>query len=321
MHRKGKKIIISVIVPTHNRADIVVMCLKSLRSQSLPADLFEVIVSDDGSDNDIQPRIQNFLDDSSFNCVYLRQEKAGANPARNNAIKHSRGEILLLINDDILASAKMLEEHFNTHKKYPAESDAVLGKVTIHPSIKDSFFTALHLDASFDLWEGRKILDWKAFYTCNISVKKSFLDKYGYFDTGLNWHEDLELSERLSHHNLRVIYNPDALGYHYHNLDETQFLNIAEKEGKALAIWHKKSPHLKKTLASIGFYPGLPFYNRIKYIFADIIMNKYSISLFIPLARSLQGKHPHQATALYRKIFQSIKRESIRDELQKKNCK
>jgi glycosyltransferase involved in cell wall biosynthesis len=295
------------------------MCLKYLKKQSLPEDLFEVIVSDDGSDDNIQTHIQDFLDDTSFNCIYLRQEKAGANPARNNAIKHSRGEILLLINDDILPSEKMLEEHFKTHKKYTEESDAVLGKVTIHPSIKDSFFTALHLDASFDLWEGRKILDWKAFYTCNISVKKSFLDKYGYFDTGLNWHEDLELSERLSHHNLRVIYNPAALGYHYHNLDETQFLNIAKKEGKALSIWYKKSPHLIETLASIGFYPGLPFYRRIKYIFADIIMNSCSIPVFLPVARSLQGKHPHQATALYRKIFQSIKRKSILDELQKKS--
>ncbi|MBN2190240.1 MAG: glycosyltransferase family 2 protein [Candidatus Aureabacteria bacterium] len=319
MHQKGKKIIISVIVPTHNRADILVMCLKSLKTQSLPPDLFEVIVSDDGSNDNIQAHIQGFLDDTSFNCVYLRQEKAGANPARNNAIKHSRGEILLLINDDILASAKMLEEHFNTHKKYPGESDSVLGKVTIYPSIDNSFFTTLHLDASFDLWKGMEFLDWKAFYTCNISVKKSFLDKYGYFDTGLNWHEDLELSERLSHHNLRVIYNPAALGYHNHNLDEGQFLNIAKKEGKALAIWYKKSPHLKETLASIGFYPGLPFYKRIKYIFADIIMNSYSIPVFLPLARSLQTKHPRQALALYRKIFQSIKRKSIRDELQKES--
>ncbi|MDD5644403.1 MAG: glycosyltransferase family A protein [bacterium] len=319
MRQNNSKIIISVIVPTHNRVDILVMCLKSLKAQSLPADLFEVIVSDDGSDDNIKPHIQGFLEDTSFNCVYLRQEKAGANPARNNAIKHSHGEILLLINDDILPSAKMLEEHFKTHKKYPGEADSVLGKVTIHSSIKDSFFTALHLDASFDLWEGRKILDWKAFYTCNISVKKSFLDKYGYFDTGLNWHEDLELSERLSHHGLRVIYNPDALGHHYHNLDEEQFLNIAKKEGKALSIWYKKSPHLRETLASIGFYPGLPFYKRIKYTFADVIINSYTIPVFLPFARFLQQKYPHQATALYRKIFQSIKRKSIRDELQKKN--
>ena len=40
---------LSVIIPTRNRADFLQLALQSLQSQTLPADLFEVLVIDNGS--------------------------------------------------------------------------------------------------------------------------------------------------------------------------------------------------------------------------------------------------------------------------------
>jgi len=44
----SKIIDISVIIPTYNRASVLKKCLKALSKQSIPANTYEVIVSDDG---------------------------------------------------------------------------------------------------------------------------------------------------------------------------------------------------------------------------------------------------------------------------------
>lgn len=41
--------VLSVLIPTYNRREIVARCLKSLAEQTLPPEQYEVIVIDDGS--------------------------------------------------------------------------------------------------------------------------------------------------------------------------------------------------------------------------------------------------------------------------------
>ncbi|MBN1353731.1 MAG: glycosyltransferase [Candidatus Omnitrophica bacterium] len=314
-----EKIKLSVIIPTHNRTAILKKCLGALQKATLAADSFEVIVSDDGSNEDVKSGIGAFLDSKVPSFRYMRNEKTGANRARNLAIKESQGAILLFINDDIIAAPGMLETHMLAHGCCPEENTAILGRVRLAPEIQPTVFSNLHLDASFDLLEGREELDWRAFYTCNVSVKRSFLEKYGIFDEDMRWHEDLELAERLSRHGLRVIYNSDALGYHWHDLDENGYLAIAAKEGGSLAAWYKKAPELKKKLSLLGFYIGAPFLERIKYKVADLFINGLTMPYVLDTARFFAPRKSSMALTLYRKAFQSIKRKAIRNELYRKD--
>jgi len=312
-------IAISVIIPTYNRASVLKKCLKALCKQSIPADIYEVIVSDDGSEDDTKKVSEEALADTKCLIHYLWQPNKGANAARNNAIRASRGDLLLFINDDTIAIPKMLEEHLRTHQRYPEENISVLGRMTVSPEVPYSIFAKLHLDANYGLWKGMVELDWLAFYTCNVSVKKSFLLKYGLFEESIRYHEDVELSERLSHFGLKIIYNPEALGYHDHYLQEHEYLNVAKKEGIALAKWYKKSPHLKKELAMVGLQATSPLHKKIKYFIGDLIINRLTRTLFVVLARFFARINEGLSLSLYRKIYQSIKRESVRQELKKTN--
>jgi len=308
---------ISIIIPTYNREEILKKCLEALKNQVFSAVDFEVIISDDGSEDGTRGIAESAGKDSRFNISYLWQQNKGANAARNQAIAVARGDILLFINDDIIASPVMLDEHWRTHQQYPQESTAVLGKVTLSPEIEKSLFTKMHLDAGYNLWEGQIELDWRAFYTCNVSVKRFFLLKYGTFEEKMRYHEDLELSQRLSSYGLRVIYNPKALGYHYHCLQEDEYFNIACREGTSLAVWYKKSPFLRKELATVGFYPVLSALKKLKYIIVDLVVNSATFPFLLFLARYFSKTHEKMAVALYKKIFQSLKRKAIKDELQK----
>ena len=311
----SKIIDISVIIPTYNRASVLKKCLKALSKQSIPANTYEVIVSDDGSEDDTKKVSEEALADTACFINYLWQPNKGANAARNNAIHAARGSILLFINDDTIAIPSMLEEHLRTHKKYPEENISVLGRMTVSPEVPYSIFAKLHLDANYGLWKGMVELDWLAFYTCNVSVKKSFLLKHGLFEESIRYHEDVELSERLSHFGLKIIYNPEALGYHDHYLQEHEYLNVAKKDGIALAKWYKKSPHLKKQLSLVDFQLTVPFTKKMKYIIGDILINRATRPAIIRTARLFSRSWEGLSLFLYRKIYQSIKRESVRQEL------
>lgn len=107
---------VSVIIPTHNRRASVLRTLKSLREQSLPSTNFDVIVVDDGSVDDT-PTIAG--EKFPFEFTYLRQENQGATIARNNGVQHSRGEVLVFIDDDITISPHTLEALAHTVTEQP----------------------------------------------------------------------------------------------------------------------------------------------------------------------------------------------------------
>lgn len=312
MNRQPK---ISVLIPTYNRRGVLLLALEALAKQSVPHEDFEVIVSDDGSDDGTRTAVQASQARLPFTIRYLYQSNSGANAARNRAIEIAEAPLLLIINDDTIGVERLVAEHLQMHARNPQSEVAVLGRMTISPSIPQSLFGDLHLDDSFRGFEGRVELDWRAFFTCNISVKKSFLLEHGIFDEGLRWHEDVELGERLSHAGLRVLYCPEALGYHHHLLTERDYLRIAEKEGVALALWYRKAPHLTERLGEIGFHRVAPRSKRVVYHAADFALNPITLPLALRLARAMGRKWPHVGQNMYRKIFQAIKRRSTEETL------
>jgi glycosyltransferase involved in cell wall biosynthesis len=303
---------ITVIVPTYNRAQTLSRCLKALEGQTAPRDAFEVIVVDDGSEDETAEVFRRFSASSTLNIECISQENSGQNAARNRAIKRCHGRILLFINDDTVGTPDMIERHIAGHRTYPGEQCAVLGKVTISPDLPPSLFAKLHLDAAYTLWENTVELPWKAFYTCNLSLKKSFLLKYDLFDEDLRYNDDLELAERLSHHGLRIFYDKRCLGYHYHYLSEDDYVRLACLSGRTLAVWYRKSPHLKRELSTVGFYKGSSPMKRMQYFLADAAINALTRPLLMSLGRRICANHERLARLFYTKMYKSLERESIR---------
>ena len=307
---------IAVIIPTYNRCRELEKCLYALVRQTLPSSSFEIVVVDDGSTDETGNIVEQVKAESASHHVrYLKQPNSGANAARNKAILASTARLLLFINDDTIASSDMVERHCLMHRQRPEEGAAVLGRVTISPEMPAVVFNRLHLDSSYNQWKGRNELDWRAFYTCNVSVKRSFLLEHGLFEEGIRDHEDLELAERLSHHGLRVIYDEKALGYHYHSLAEADFINLAVKEGKALCNWYRKSPELGKKLAEFGFYPFAGPVRKLKYLLGDCLVNAVTMPFLLRTARLLSRRSQTLSAAIYRRIYASTKRATIRREL------
>ncbi len=89
-----KNVDVSVIVPTYNRAPLVVKAIESvLRQTALPK---EIIVIDDGSTDDTTSVLQRFGDE----IIFVRQENQGVGVARNHGLDLARGRYLAFLDSD-----------------------------------------------------------------------------------------------------------------------------------------------------------------------------------------------------------------------------
>jgi len=87
--------LISVIIPTYNRADRIGVAVESVLAQT-DRD-WELIIVDDGSTDDTETVVQSFDDDR---IKYIRQENHGVSAARNQGIKRARGGLIAFLDSD-----------------------------------------------------------------------------------------------------------------------------------------------------------------------------------------------------------------------------
>ncbi|MGU3539177.1 glycosyltransferase family 2 protein [Methylobacterium sp. A54F] len=302
---------LSVIIPTYERAETLGLTLAAFDRQETDA-RFEIVVCDDGSRDATQATLARAMARGRRPVVNLHQRNAGANAARNRAIAAARGRRLLIVNDDTIPSVRLVEHHIAAHAaRGGGPETAILGRMTIDPALPFSPFSALHHDASYDALEGRSEVGWDAFLTCNVSIDADFLRAAGGFDERLTWHEDIELGERLARAGMRLFYEPEALGFHHHLLDENAYLRIAEREGAALVTWYRKRPDLAPDLARLGLVGPAPFRPAGRHRLADLAMPVMALPGWIAAARAVTLVSPSVGRSLWRRLFQRRKRLAI----------
>lgn len=251
--------LISVIIPTFNRKRVLGECLGALLKQTLPRDKYEIIVVDDGGRDGTKDMVMSLIKKGA-NIKYLSQENQGQGVARNAGVAAAKGEIIVLIGDDIIACGDFLEEHLRFHLRYTGENDAVLGFTGWHPKLTLTPYMEWVTNGSsilgmfgghqfaYEKLKGKKLADYNFFYTSNISLKRKLLEKYP-FDpsfSGYGW-EDIELGYRLHKRvGLKIYYNPAAIGYHDHAMTEEGMGARMRSIGASAHIIHRKYPELQK---------------------------------------------------------------------------
>lgn len=89
--------LVSVIMPTRNRAAILSRALESVREQTYPN--WELVVVDDGGTDDTAAVVERLGDER---IRLLRREHGGLCAARNTALSVARGELIAYLDDDNL---------------------------------------------------------------------------------------------------------------------------------------------------------------------------------------------------------------------------
>jgi len=97
--------IISVIVPVYNQEKYVGRCIRSLLSQSLNKDLFEIIVINDGSTDKTIQSLEVFKKDI---IVIKNKKNLGLPKALNSGIKKAKSNYIIRVDSDDYVNEEFL---------------------------------------------------------------------------------------------------------------------------------------------------------------------------------------------------------------------
>lgn len=106
----------SVIIPSYNAKERLYYNLISLNNQNCDFDTFEVIVVDNGSNDDTLEMLKSFR--AKFTLKFMRIEKnRGIARGRNAGIKKASGDILIFHDSDMIAPRDFISKHLANHKE------------------------------------------------------------------------------------------------------------------------------------------------------------------------------------------------------------
>ncbi|MBT4384289.1 glycosyltransferase family 2 protein [Candidatus Peregrinibacteria bacterium] len=290
---------LTVIVTTYNREERLAECLKRLKNQSLTQDAYELIVINDGS----KDSTKEYLDELAISwpeLTVIHQKNTGQGQAREHGLKYARGQVVLIMGDDIYAEENFLEEHSKFHQEMPENNYACLGNTEWYPEKEITPFMKWY-DKGGHQFAYHKLkvneeASYKFFYTSNISLKTELLKRH-HFDPdfkGYGW-EDTELAYRLTkEEDLKIIYRPNAHAYHDDAIEESQLKERMRSINKNAKIFESKHPELKvrprglKKLIflTIGSFPVIAILFILKSIFPPLkklywyaLMKSYTVYL------------------------------------------
>jgi glycosyltransferase involved in cell wall biosynthesis len=204
---------ITAVIPTQGRIELIGRTMESLCcAASRYPGKFELIVVDSSQSDDAE-RIEKSC--PMHNAIYVAGPQS-VRKKRNIGAKQARGEVLLFIDSDCLASPDLLLEHARIYKAHP-EVAGVCGTTEFseHRGIHWSVIEQAGLLDSFSFAKKYDRVQWCT--TSNFSVRRAVFWSEGGFDEKFPFRlggDDLDLTFRITSKGWLILSNPEAVVFH-----------------------------------------------------------------------------------------------------------
>ena len=268
---------ISLIITTYNRVNLLKNLLISLKGQDFTPD--ELIISDDGSSENIVAEIRDLIKDFKFKIKFVKQADLGFRLARcrNNAVRVAEGDYIIFIDQDLMFSQGFLKKFVasisnqNAIVAYPIRLNQEQSKkITfenllsgdfsdiITESQKNKILSQYRKDKFNRFLQSLKIQKKGTKFRGGITgmFKKDYLKINGYDENFIGWgNEDDDFGRRLLASGIRPI-NPFKDVYPLHHWHQ-EFHNNGERVNKDYNKKRKTEINKKNFSAKFGINNSL----------------------------------------------------------------
>jgi glycosyltransferase involved in cell wall biosynthesis len=213
--------LVSVVICTYNRGDLIEGCLDSLADQTADPNSFEVIVVDNNSSDNTLQVMEHYQRLPNLRIFF--EEKQGLSHARNRGLAEAKGSYIAYLDDDAKAERHYIENLFVLLDQFSDSIDCYGGPIL-------PFYTSPKPDWFKDKYETRR--DWEttrylnpgqSFSGSNMIWKRSTLKSLGGFnlEVGIKGNKLILGEETLLFNRLfkgqspRLFYSPELIVFHW----------------------------------------------------------------------------------------------------------
>lgn len=267
--------LVSIIIPTYNRADLIKETIKTVLNQSYQN--FELLIVDDGSTDNTKEIVLSIKDDR-INYIWQENSKLPAVP-RNTGLKLARGEYIAFLDSDDLWFPQKIYIQMEVLKKNP---DIML------VSTDGLIFSRNFLDKFLSIRKNkvisfRELLKNNIIINSSILMKKSVVDAIGFLDedTLLRSMEDYDYWLRLLKYkeNSILILKDILIKYRLHKSNIFEELDFIQKYKKWVIIFNKHKEFDSKFINSLLKKRLLQY--RLMKMERNLFLRKISIYSFL----------------------------------------
>ena len=223
--KRSSQVLISAIICTYNRSELLAKALEGLSKQSLLVPLFEVIVVDNAS-TDATERVTGDWKPRLPNLRYVFENQLGLSYARNTGARLAKAKYIAYLDDDAVPEPEWLASILKAFEFVCPQPFIVGGRVWLDwegepPDWLPKSFWALY--SCVDYGNNGRFLNHDEFLAgANIAFRRDLLLDLGGFDTCLGRKgtslisgEEAELLQKATKRNLPVYYEPRAVVRHF----------------------------------------------------------------------------------------------------------
>lgn len=202
----NSKPLVSVVIPTYNRAQQTIAAIESVLAQTYPN--IEIIVVDDGSRDGSSEVIQQFVSQRTNGCqqiLFFNQPNQGASVARNTGIAKVRGEYIAFLDSDDLWDPEKLEWQVQALEQFKNECGACFtdARLVNNSGLDVSSFRAhgRHYERTIGIDHDavRSLAEsFSGFWVSSLLVRADVARQIGGFSPDISFVEDRDFHFRLS---------------------------------------------------------------------------------------------------------------------------
>lgn len=171
-----QKPFVSVIIPVLNDSRRLEACLRALADQTYPKGSYEVVVVDNGSDEDIEGLVTRFED-----VVLAFEPDKGSAGARNKGISLAKGDVLAFTDADCIPYSDWIERGVECIKGVPGCGMVGGGIEFVFTNPAKPALTELY-DSMIYLQQRRYVEKRRFAATANMFTRRTVIDDVGFFD-------------------------------------------------------------------------------------------------------------------------------------------
>lgn len=245
----------SIVIPTHKRPDLLRNLLESLSHQKTVF-AFDIIVVNDGSGGDLSTLEVEFSD-VSLRVIDLPKSRGRAY-ARNEGVRHSTGDVLVFVDDDMTVVEEFVQLHLEAHTN---PSIVVVGNILSAPEYKHHPLARYIERQGIHKLKRRNVIPAKCARTGNISLARVLFERIGMFDEAISMYgEDMDLGMKMASGGGKFVFGEFAIAYHHHPPDIDDMIAKMQEYGRyTVPLLVERHPEVRQVLRIYLAEPLSPF--------------------------------------------------------------